>query len=307
MMAAAVLKLRTWGGIGDVLLLTPSLRAWKAAHPMGRLQVYCSSPLHFELLRHNPHIDVLRLAPQRWPGAAHLMSDAIGAFLGGPGVQRRLQRVWQRWKTTMPAYGWLFPTVTGRHAVHLTGELLGVAASHPLEVFLTPEEEATASAWMVEFETPVVIHPRTSTDENRNWPIEKWASLVARNPHVSFVQLGLAADPPIRGTVDRRGAPLRESIALVKGAAAFVGIESSLAHAAHAVGTPSVVLFGPTDPRVWAHPNSVSVSRHLRCAPCIDLLRDCPCPYGNPCMAELPVEDVEAALQRQLRARQALS
>ena len=32
----------------------------------------------------------------------------------------------------------------------------------------------------------------------------------------------------------------------------FIGNDSGISHLAAAAGTPSVVIFGPTDPRVWA-------------------------------------------------------
>jgi ADP-heptose:LPS heptosyltransferase len=40
--------------------------------------------------------------------------------------------------------------------------------------------------------------------------------------------------------------------ALFRSAGALVGNDSGLSHLAAAVGCPTVALFGPTDPRVWA-------------------------------------------------------
>jgi heptosyltransferase-3 len=48
------------------------------------------------------------------------------------------------------------------------------------------------------------------------------------------------------------GASLRESINLIAGATLFVGNDSGPAHLAAAMGRPVAVLFGPSDPDVWA-------------------------------------------------------
>jgi ADP-heptose:LPS heptosyltransferase len=40
--------------------------------------------------------------------------------------------------------------------------------------------------------------------------------------------------------------------ALLRKARAYVGNDSGVSHLAAAFGAPSIVLFGPTDPRVWA-------------------------------------------------------
>jgi heptosyltransferase-3 len=48
------------------------------------------------------------------------------------------------------------------------------------------------------------------------------------------------------------GAPLRETKSLLRGASLFVGNDSGPAHMAAAFGVPVVVLFGPSDPVVWA-------------------------------------------------------
>jgi hypothetical protein len=80
--------------------------------------------------------------------------------------------------------------------------------------------------------------------------------------------------------VDLRGeTSVRESVALLRHALAFVGVVSFLAHATNATGTPAVVLFGPSAPNVWAHPNQMVINKSLRCAPCIDTLAGHPCPY----------------------------
>jgi ADP-heptose:LPS heptosyltransferase len=85
----------------------------------------------------------------------------------------------------------------------------------------------------------------------------RWEALVASHPELTFVQLGSREESPIRGTVDMRGeTSVRESVALLRHALAFVGVASFLAHATNATGTPAVVLFGPSAPNVWAHPKS---------------------------------------------------
>jgi ADP-heptose:LPS heptosyltransferase len=48
------------------------------------------------------------------------------------------------------------------------------------------------------------------------------------------------------------GAHLRETKSLLAGASLFAGNDSGPAHMAAAFGIPVVVLFGPSDPIVWA-------------------------------------------------------
>ena len=48
------------------------------------------------------------------------------------------------------------------------------------------------------------------------------------------------------------GAPLKDVMALMAGASLFVGNDSGPAHCAAAFGVPVVVLYGSSDPVVWA-------------------------------------------------------
>ena len=56
--AAAQILVIIVGRIGDTLLVTPALRALKAAIPQGRLTVF-AHPKRLEVLRHLPFIDAL--------------------------------------------------------------------------------------------------------------------------------------------------------------------------------------------------------------------------------------------------------
>ncbi|MDA8094510.1 MAG: hypothetical protein M0T84_11515 [Betaproteobacteria bacterium] len=69
-----------------------------------------------------------------------------------------------------------------------------------------------------------------------------------------LVQLGVQADPPIRGVdIDLRGkTSVREAAAILKGAMLNVGPEGGIVNLARAVGTPSIVFFGSTPAAFFA-------------------------------------------------------
>jgi ADP-heptose:LPS heptosyltransferase len=284
-----IVRIMTWGGIGDILLMTPSLRALKHLDRNVGLEVICIDQHHFDVLRYNPHIDRLDLvpAPLVFPGPISL--GHMSATFEGEQYKRL-------------DYGRLFPMVIGRPATRTIAAILGLELADPtLEIFLTEDEEAQARETMAPFNTPVVIHVTSRCSVNQNWSLSMWEQLVRRNPQYTFVQLGLSDEQKIPGSVDLRSrTAIRQSIALIKYAKGFVGVVSSMAHATNAVGAPAVVLFGPSSPEVWSHSNIRPVTKRMRCSPCIDLLGGHACPYGAPCLSEIAVEDVELAVREQI-------
>ena len=63
---------------------------------------------------------------------------------------------------------------------------------------------------------------------------------------------------------------LTETASICAGARLLLGPDSGVAHLAVAVGTPAVVLFGPSDPKKWAPPTGAgkAVRVELPCSPC---------------------------------------
>ena len=81
-------------------------------------------------------------------------------------------------------------------------------------------------------------------------PPEVFAAVVARlkADGVRAVQVGGAGETRIPGSIDRLGYRLPITCKLLQDAVVFVGIEGFLPYMAHAVGTRSIVLYGPTMP-----------------------------------------------------------
>ncbi len=89
------------------------------------------------------------------------------------------------------------------------------------------------------------------------------------------------------------------SKAVINMASLMITTDSGPRHFAAAFNTPSVAIFGPTDPR-WAenyNPHELILSSGADCAPCAE--RECPLKHHR-CMRDLAVEDVLRAAQRQL-------
>jgi ADP-heptose:LPS heptosyltransferase len=112
----------------------------------------------------------------------------------------------------------------------------------------------------------VVIHPGAAFPARR-WPTERFA-YVARALHRAghrvvvtgssgeralATEVAEAAGLPDTAVLAGRTA-LAELAALVAGAALVVCGDTGVGHLATAFGTPSVLLFGPTPPRLWGPP-----------------------------------------------------
>lgn len=100
----------------------------------------------------------------------------------------------------------------------------------------------------------LVLHPFASAPD-KTWPAEQFvnaARAVAAGREVVVLAGPGDEAGPFRGFTVLAGAPLREVKRVLQRAALFIGNDSGPAHMAAAFGVPSVVLFGSSDPIVWA-------------------------------------------------------
>ena len=136
------------------------------------------------------------------------------------------------------------------------------------KIHLTVEDHAFADRFFADCENAPIIalHPGSGSPR-KNWPLEKWTefgrALLRRD--VRLLIVGGEADEErvaaLRAAwhgapiLVSRHVPLPHVAALLARARLFVGHDSGISHLAAAVGANCLLLFGPTDPAVWAPAN----------------------------------------------------
>jgi heptosyltransferase-2 len=83
-------------------------------------------------------------------------------------------------------------------------------------------------------------------------------------------------------------ADLAEAAAILSAIDLLVSNDMGLAHVASAVGTKTLVIFGPTNPRTTQPWNSEIIYKNVECSPC--MLRDCP--IDHRCMTGVSADEV---------------
>ena len=287
--------LMTWGGIGDVLICTPAIKALKLAHPHAKIIVYhaAMNKAHRCVFANNPYIESVRelnvLTLLRHPYHLYL-------YLSKKYEKRHFFLHFQHVPPT-----WIYK----KHNKEVAADMFNVKLQDDkVQLFFTAREEENARKMLAPFSNVVIMHIHSKTSKNHQWPIAKWEELVRELPEYTFIQIGHLNEPAIKGAIDWRGKTgLRTAFCLLKYAASFVGVESCFAHATNAVGLPGVVLFGDTAPETWGHSNNINVYKGISCSPCFYYLWGSTCPYGNECMNLIEVQEVKQALIRQVCRR----
>lgn len=192
--------------------------------------------------------------------------------------------------------------------------------------------------------TVVAVHPGGAPHWNRRWPLARYGELgraLGRSEHASFVLVGsadersdlLALRDDIRAAARpaqvevSAGASLDRLASLLSRADVLVGNDSAPAHIAAALGTPTVVLYGPGMTEfMWTrvYLRHHGINRSYDCQTVRNLPRGpgtvtMPCrhachypyveaagPYPR-CLTDIGLDEVHQAVRRQLSARRRLA
>jgi heptosyltransferase-2 len=290
------------GALGDFLLTLPVLHALRSSAPASRLEVL-AYPGIASLARTSGLVDQVRsieygplagfftrgttLDPelQKYFGSFDLvvsyLYDPDGIFaknLRASGVKRLVEG---------PS------RVTGTS--HAIDQLAAPLAT--LGIPLAGRSTRLAVASAAEARTTLALHPGSGSPA-KNWPTNCWRELAERlleaQPDIRIAIVGGEADAPALQSMRSLTANARVSFwenlpmdtlaSRLAGSALYAGHDTGISHLAAAAGTPCLLLFGPTDPGIWAPPHD-----HVR------VLR---APAGK--LEELSVSTVVSALHPML-------
>ncbi len=129
-------------------------------------------------------------------------------------------------------------------------------------LYPSDEDRAFAADFLQGLPGPILaIHPG-SGGKHKLWPLQQWREMLhtlrSRPAPPPILLIGGEADATQVAALAEFAAktawnlPLPRLAAILARCAAFAGNDSGISHLAAAVGTPSLVLFGPTPPAVWA-------------------------------------------------------
>lgn len=317
----------TGGGIGDVLLATPVMRALRERY--GEV-VAMTSPAHREVLAGDPDLaevwtrtasflaDVARVRARRFDAAvvtwASLRSAALPYAANVPIRVGQARRLYSRLFTQRV----VVRSERGDHHSHWTQILLDFARALGCDVVdATPrfDVDAAARASLAAtlrdhaVQTPyVVLHPTRGISAARErWPVARLAALahaLGRERRVSVVVTSGRADRAIADAVAAQGhavslggrTSLAEFGALAEAAQGVVAMDSGPMHIAAAVGAPTVGIFAlqSDEPDRWA-PLGLRTAVLRATYPCPPAHRKETCP-NFACVAALDIPRVLSTL-----------
>ena len=273
------------GAVGDFILSLPAVEALHMTFPRARL-TFLANPGTVEIIRGRPYLaTVLDCRSSRWAplygegGRVAFASFGISPPVGGIFVfGRPSSRILVDNLAAVlnaPAHRIdPFPepgsglSVTEYQCRQLTA--LGVTALPPPPAVIAPApEDGTEAAAIVQHlvepeERLVLIHPGSGGRE-KIWAPAGWIALISRLLAQPRLRLGLIQGPADDDILRRlheslelsRVLPFRNlRLGLLAGimahGASYVGNDSGITHLAAACGVPTIALFGPTDPLLWA-------------------------------------------------------
>jgi heptosyltransferase-3 len=275
------------GAIGDFILTLPALKSLREANPDARIDVLgykqiaelANNRFYANGVRSIEYAPLSRFFAKDSELSSDLKNyfasfDLIVSYLFDPDqiFENNLRRCGIRQFVRGPA-----KIAAGDHAARQLAqpiEQLGLKVDTvAAKLYPSDDDRQFARDFLGNCAEPMVAFHPGSGSEEKNWPLQNWIDLGdsllgSPNFHGSILVVCGEADATRTGRLESIWSDSRvrfaESLALphlaaVLEHATFVGHDSGISHLAAAAGANCLLLFGPTNPAVWA-PQGENVS-----------------------------------------------
>ncbi len=314
------------GAIGDLIVTLPTIGAIRSHFKSAKIEVM-GYPLYLETIRGRFYADTVSRFDQA--DVAQLftkdakMSTALMKRLGDMDliisfVSDKEQIFTNNLKATGARYVVHYePFPSDREGIHIVDHflkflsLLGISYSSKIpEIYLHDDDEHFGDDFIKNrIADPkkmlVAVHPGSGSRQ-KCWHTERFVALISwliEETDAQVLVVSGPADDEIASRLKmevkiREGLIVLDQIrlphlaAVIKRCKFFVGNDSGITHLAAAVGTPTVSIFGPTDPNMWGtRGEQVKILYNkIPCSPCsLETRKNC---VVQICLESIKVEDV---------------
>lgn len=309
------------GAIGDLLHLTPTIRALKTAYPDTKISLLVGSEATADLFRYNPYISETLIFDKRgahksiaalirlWQYLRRQKYDVVINF------QRSNLKTWFLATAAFPCRVLVYHKTMHKiiHAVadHMkTVWPLGVTTSDMALEFYVGEDDNLFAKHLLDTEgmaqkIVIALNPGASHPVNR-WPVDRFAALadmLAENIDAKIVIIGGKEDISLADEIAEKTAArpiviagktnLLQLGAVLSRCDVLVTGDTGPMHMATAVGAKVVALFGAADPQRTGPVGSghrILYAKDVPCIPCRS--RKCTNTFYLECMKKISAKDV---------------
>jgi len=272
------------GAIGDFILTLPALKALRDAYPHAHIEILGYK--HIALLAENRFYAEAVHSIEYGPLSSFFAKgselpveladyfatfDLIVSYLYDP--DRVFEGNLRRCRVKNLLCGPAKIVKTGDHAAQQLArpvEELGIRVVDLTEkIFLSEKDRQFGREFLQNLSQPVIaIHPGSGS-KKKNWPVQNWIDLFSKEhwaaeKRPSLIVVSGEADNAETAQLEQtwkehnirfaKNLPL-PLLAAVLEHSMFVGHDGGISHLAAAAGANCILLFGPTDPGVWAPRN----------------------------------------------------
>jgi ADP-heptose:LPS heptosyltransferase len=312
------------GALGDLILSLPSLWAIRRYFPASPVHLFSRTDLAGIIIKNYladkvssndtglfAELFVDRESLPGWGEELPGRFDAAFVFMRSPDgcVLKNLQRYIPRcsFVRTVPPDG-VSMSVSDFQLSELRRE--GIEADCPMPTLAAPAVFSGGGPG----KTVIALHPGSGGGK-KCWPLDRYLELISvlqtGNECYFHILLGPAEEGGVVKKIENfvrgngidagilRNSSLSVVAAALKSSSLYVGNDSGITHLSSALGTPTIAVFGPTDPRKWGPRGNVRIVQpDLACSPCREYdYRNC---VDVRCIGSVQVERVISAAQELL-------